>query len=449
MDQSGRYRAIFHSLPQPVFVIDGSQCIVETNTAAAVMLDDDPACGVGRRIDVCLPGLERSELQVRQAQEFERGWRRGGEDRLFRVRVAPVRAAEQCPGPQQDGAVVVLTDITERRRQLRDRLRLGAVVEFSDDAIIAFDTHGGIVAWNPGAERSYGYSRADAMGRSVSMLVPPQRHAEAEHLHARVMEEGETVRVETLRRRADGEVFPVSLTISPVLGTGGDVVGASAIARDITDRWRLQEARAKHIADLRGALSGTVRALSRAAGLRDSYTALHQQRVAMLAVAVGEVLGLDRLRLETIETASLLHDIGKVAIPAEVLVKPTPLTSLELALIRNHVEQGWEVLHDVPFAGPVAEVVYQHHEWLDGTGYPRGLRGEAILTEARIITACDVVEAMSSHRPYRAALGVDVALAEVTRHAGVRYDAQVVRALQRLLSAPDGRLRKEIEGTLD
>lgn len=444
-----RYRAIFKSLPQPAFVIDGGRRILDCNGAAVRMLGVAPSCHIGDRLETCLPGLEPDELAPCGPTEFERRWNMHGEERHFRVRVAPVLEQERRP-PAVDsgnGAVVVITDITERRRQLSERLRLGAMVEFIDDAIVAFDGEGRITAWNPGAERTYGYRRDEVVGQDVMLLMPRDRKYEAVGLHDRVLRGGETVRVETLRRRAGGEVFPVSLTLSPVQDDAGRIVGVSALARDITDRWRLQEARARHLGDLRGALAGTVRALSRAAGLRDSYTALHQQRVARLAAAVGQELGMGAASLETLETASLLHDIGKVSIPAEVLVKPVKLTTLEMALVRSHVEQGWEVLHDVPFSGPVAEVVYQHHERLDGTGYPRGLRGDAILQEARIVTVCDVVEAMSSHRPYRPALGVEVALAEVERHAGTRYAPEVVAALRRVLDTPDGGLRRELAET--
>jgi len=183
------------------------------------------------------------------------------------------------------------------------------------------------------------------------------------------------------------------------------------------------------------ALSQTVEALAAAAEVRDPYTAGHQRRVTDLAVAIAEAMGLEESRVEGLRVAGLMHDIGKLAIPAELLSKPSRLSSIEYELIRKHPETACGILGAVEFPWPIPEIVIQHHERLDGSGYPNGLKGDEILLEARILAVADVVEAMSSHRPYRAALGIDKALNEVRDGAGTLYDADVVSTCAKLLES--------------
>ena len=165
---------------------------------------------------------------------------------------------------------------------------------------------------------------------------------------------------------------------------------------------------------------------------RDPYTAGHERRVAELATAIAADLGMEGEALTALRLGGLIHDIGKIAVPAEILAKPGRLSEVEFDLIKLHPVTGFDILGPIDFGRPVAEMVLQHHERLDGSGYPRGLKGEDILPEARILAVADVVEAMSSHRPYRAAFGIEAALAEVREHAGVKYDADVVASCVRL-----------------
>ena len=165
---------------------------------------------------------------------------------------------------------------------------------------------------------------------------------------------------------------------------------------------------------------------------RDPYTAGHERRVAELATALAAELGRPAEERETLRLAGLIHDIGKIAVPAEILAKPGRLSEVEFNLIRQHPQSGFEILEAIDFGGPVAELVLQHHERLDGSGYPGALTAPEILPGARILAVADVVEAMSSHRPYRAALGMEAALAEVSGGAGAKYDPEVVVACVRL-----------------
>jgi len=183
---------------------------------------------------------------------------------------------------------------------------------------------------------------------------------------------------------------------------------------------------------LRGALMNTVRVAMILSELRDPYTAGHERRVAEIAVAISAELGFDIRRQEGIRVAGHLHDVGKMLIPAEILSKPGKLTEIEYALVRQHAQAGYDVLKGVEFPWPIAEVALQHHERIDGTGYPQGLRGEDIIIEARILAVADTVESMSSHRPYRAALGIDKALAEIEGGRGTAYDAVAADACLKL-----------------
>ena len=178
--------------------------------------------------------------------------------------------------------------------------------------------------------------------------------------------------------------------------------------------------------------SHAITAIASTVEMRDPYTSGHQRRVAELAVKIATEMGLPPENIEGLRMACVVHDIGKIHVPAEILSNPGQLTTAEFDIIKTHPRAGFDILKGIDFPWPVAEIVYQHHEKIDGSGYPRGLKGDEILLEARILTVADVVEAMSSHRPYRPALGVFPALQEITQHKGALYDLQVVDACLRL-----------------
>ena len=184
--------------------------------------------------------------------------------------------------------------------------------------------------------------------------------------------------------------------------------------------------------NLRKALGATIEAMARTVEMRDPYTAGHQRRVADLARAIATAMSLEGDAREAIRMAASIHDIGKVAIPAEILSRPRRLTESEFSLVREHARFGYELLSPIDFPWPVAAIVLQHHERLDGSGYPKGISGDEIRMEARILAIADVVEAISSHRPYRPALGLDAALQELADRRGELYDAEAVDACIRV-----------------
>ena len=188
----------------------------------------------------------------------------------------------------------------------------------------------------------------------------------------------------------------------------------------------------RYVTELEAAFMSTVQVINTLIDMRDPYTAGHERKVAELAAAIGAELGFSVRQQDGLRAAGYLHDIGKITIPAEILVKPGKLSAIEYQLIQEHAQAGYRVLKDVKFPWPIADVVLQHHERMDGSGYPQGLKGEAIVLKARILAVADVVEAMSSHRPYRPARGIDTSLAEIKRGRGTLFDADVVDACLRL-----------------
>ena len=185
---------------------------------------------------------------------------------------------------------------------------------------------------------------------------------------------------------------------------------------------------------LRKTLGGTIQVISRAVEMKDPYTAGHQRRAADLARAIATEMGISADRTDFVRIASTIHDIGKISVPAEILSKPTKLTDIEFRLIKAHAQAGYDILKNIEFPWPVADVILQHHERMDGSGYPQGIKGYDLLLESRILAVADVVESMASHRPYRPALGIDAALEEITKNRGTLYDPRVVDICLRLFN---------------
>jgi putative nucleotidyltransferase with HDIG domain len=180
---------------------------------------------------------------------------------------------------------------------------------------------------------------------------------------------------------------------------------------------------------LADALKATIEAMSKTMEWRDPYTAGHQKRVALISVAIAKKLEWSEESVQALYMAAMVHDIGKVAVPAEILTKPTRLTDLEMKMVQEHAATGYQILKDIPFPWPIAQMVYQHHERLDGSGYPLGLKGDEICQEARILAVADSIEAMATHRPYRPSRGLMVAMDEIKTEVGVKLDTKVVQAV--------------------
>ena len=238
--------------------------------------------------------------------------------------------------------------------------------------------------------------------------------------------------LETQAHHKDGHLLWIENIISFIGAENGKPVLLLGETRDITERKRAEQNLQRTLDSLRKAFGTTIRIMVSAIEMRDPYTAGHQIRSADLARAIAMEMGLPEEQVDGIRLAGSIHDIGKLSIAAEILSKPTKLKDIEFDMIKEHSRNGYEMLKDMESPWPLAEIVYQHHERINGTGYPRNIKGDEIILEARIMAVADVVEAMASHRPYRPALGIEAALEEIEQNKGILYDDVVVDACRRL-----------------
>ncbi|MCG7852919.1 MAG: response regulator, partial [Methanosarcinaceae archaeon] len=245
------------------------------------------------------------------------------------------------------------------------------------------------------------------------------------------------LKVKTLsdeRRRAEEELKKsyADLDYQVKLRTAELAKVNEMLQADIAERKRTEEKLQHTLDSLRKAISTTVQVMVSAVETRDPYTAGHQIRSADLSRAIAAEMGLPQDRIDGIRMAGSIHDIGKLSVPAEILSKPKKLSEIEFSLIKEHARTGYEILKNVESPWPLAEIVYQHHERMDGSGYPRNLKGDEIIMEARILAVADVVESMASHRPYRPALGLEAALQEIEKNKGLLYDSHAVETCLRV-----------------
>lgn len=571
--------------------------------------DASEVCGqqqVNRIAPQCRSDVERRIRLRKEGKSVERAYETTGQRKdgsQFPLYVSAKRIVLN-DGP---ATFAFLIDLSERKEAEAVLKRLAAIVQFSADGIIGMDLDSRITNWNPGAEAIFGYSESEVLGKAAAMLAPSNRKEESRDLIQSLIQGNATVDVETRRLRKDGKQIDIAYRLSPIKDSDNRIIGVSAIARDITEKRRLERALSslsqcnivliqatdeqtllkdvcrvivevggydlarvgfpvhdspgsvhpvtqfgiqegnlvktapiwadnnnerspvaialstgepqisrnlkdihslssrpnvvpdlryeacialplmsslgalgvleifssesdafdptevnllrelagylefgietlrtradrdrialesrKHDEILRNSLEETIKAIADIIEMRDPYTSGHQRRVSELAVAIANELGLPETTIHGIELAARIHDLGKISIPSEILCKPTKLSEIEYLLLQNHAKWGFEVLKGIQFPWPIATMVLQHHERQDGSGYPQGLKGDEILLESKILSVADVVEAMMSHRPYRAALGIERALKEIQNGRGTLYDAAVVDACVRI-----------------
>ncbi len=346
--------------------------------------------------------------------------------------------------PYADGQAIlgVVTDITARKRTedhiRRSERRVRLLLDSTAEGIYGLNMEGNCTFANAACCRLLGYDDpSELIGANMHGLIhhtrPDGSHYPARECHIlKAFRQGVGAHVddEVLWRR-DGTSFPAAYWAFPIF-EADNVVGAVVTFLDISEQVKARDALQKSHEQLQAALQSTISAISKAVEARDPYTAGHQQRVARLACAIACEMGLGRDVDEGIRLGGMIHDIGKIHLPAEILSKPGRLSAMEYELVKSHVRVGYDILKDIDFPWPVADIAYQHHERLDGSGYPQGLKGDEICLEARIVAVADVVEAMSSHRPYRPALGMDAALDEISAKRGKWFDPDAVDACIRL-----------------
>ncbi len=335
--------------------------------------------------------------------------------------------------------------LRESQRQFATTVRCIA------DCVVVTDTDMKITLMNPSAQSVTGWPEQEALGKrleDILKLVDERTMMPYESPVGDVLQKRVALNMigPVLLIRRNGEKVPVEDSAAPMIDDAGRLTGAVMVFRDITERKRaeaaiktafdtLEERVREQTAELRTSLDklgraveGTIQALATMVEARDRYTAGHQVRVADLACEIARHMGVMESRFTVIRIAGLIHDVGKVCVPTEILNKPAALSAIEFEIVKQHPKAAYDVLGKIEFPWPIADIVLQHHERMDGSGYPSGLRGDQIFPEARILGVSDVVEAMSSHRPYRAALGTEKGLKAIQEGRGTLYDPQVVDA---------------------
>ena len=306
--------------------------------------------------------------------------------------------------------------------------RYHSIFNDSLNGIYRINPEGKFLLANPAFISMLGYSSYEEMALSITD-VEKQLYVNPEDRRSilDILEKHGTVKGFKMQIfKKDGTKIWISSNIQSIFDKIGNCLYYDCVAEDITERKDAQEALLRSAEKLKRTLSGTIHVLSLTIESRDPYTAGHQKKVADLAERIARDMGFSEDAVENIKMAGIIHDIGKISIPVEILSKPGKLTDLQMNLIKVHSRSGYDILKSVDLPYPIAEVVFQHHERLNGSGYPQGLKGEEILPESKIIAVADVVEAMASHRPYRPALGIDTALEEIEKNKGILYDEKVV-----------------------
>ncbi len=326
-------------------------------------------------------------------------------------------------------------DVARQARAISEE-RFHHLATAAQDAIIMLDDNGKIEYWNPSAERLFGFTREEAMGAAMHDLIAPEsyradfaRGFEAFRVTGKGPIVGKVVELQALCK--DGSTLPIELSVSAM--HLNDSWHAAGIIRDISGRKANEAALAQSAVQLQRALQSVIQAIATTIEKRDPYTAGHQQTTARLVTAIAAEMGWPPDRIEGLRLGATIHDIGKIYVPAEILSRPGALTESEFKIIKTHPAVGYDIVKDVEFPWPVAEMILQHHERLDGSGYPAGLKGDEIIPEARILSVADVVEAIVSHRPYRPALGVEAGLSEILKHRGTLFEPDVVDACVRVV----------------
>jgi len=334
----------------------------------------------------------------------------------------------------KDGKTVAIygmyRDISDRKNAeealRRSEERYRAIIEQQRDIIVRFTPDWNITFANEAYCRYYGLTADKALGRSFLSHIPEtDRGKTIKHLQG-LSKENPVEKTEEVTILPSGETRWQQWIDTALFDSSGNIVEYQSVGRDITDRVLMEDSLRQSTEKLEKTLDDTVRLLAGTMRIRDVYTADHQEGVARLAKAIAEEMGFSDERVKGIWVAGMIHDIGKLYIPGEILNKPTSLSNLEYEIVKRHAEVGAETLQEVSFPWPVSRIVGQHHERLDGSGYPNGLAGDEILEETRILSVADVVEAMHSHRPFRAAYSLDKALDTVREGSGNIFDERVV-----------------------
>ena len=430
-----RYRKLFSSIADPIFVFDRETGLVLDGNAAA-------CDNYGYTIDE-LRTMTPEDLHPREEAESAAANIRDVENsspneythitKNGKRMSVEVHTAELEYGGKL-AWISIVRDLSKRKRAEADAhkelKRAQQYLDVAGTVFLAMDEKGRVTLVNRRGCQLLGYEEAEILGKNwFEHFVPKAIREEISSVSKSLLgSEGAMAEYhENPVLTKSGKERLIAWHNVVLRDEQGQIIGHLSSGNDITEQRVAEE-------NLRHSLEATIQAVAWIIEKRDPYTSGHQRRVAQLSVAIAHRLQLSKHQTEGIRVAATLHDTGKISVPAEILSKPSALTEMEYALLQEHPKVAHEILQTIAFPWPVAEIVLQHHERLDGSGYPRSLSGENILLEAKIMAVADVVEAMSSHRPYRPALGLDAALEEITTNRGRLYDEEVVDACVQLFA---------------
>ena len=457
-ESESKYRLLADNVNDVIFVLDMDLNYTYVSPSVRILRGYEPEEVIGQPASQTVPpsSWEVATRTLDEVLKLEKS-ADSGETPLYRtlqlemrrkdgtlvwteVKLSFIRDEERQPV----GILGVTRDIADRKRSEEELQHseafLNKILEESPNPMWISDEDGTLIRINQACCDLLKITEEEVVGKynvlkdnlvAEQGLLPLVRSVFGEGRSVRFDMKYHTAQLNQLKLQRKTSVV-LDVTIFPIRESNGTITNAVIQHIDITDRKRAEEALLDTSEKLRRSLGGTVQAISTVVEARDPYTAGHQRRSADLARAIAEEMNMTADRVDFVHTVASIHDIGKIAIPAEILSKPGKLTDIEFTLVKNHPLAGYNILKDIDFPWPVADVVLQHHERMDGSGYPHGLMGDATLPEAKILAVADVMEAILSHRPYRSSRGLDAALEEISENRGILYDAKVVDACRGL-----------------
>ena len=434
----GEWIELLDAIEDPVFIHDKSYCLKYVNKSYCNLAGLDSQAMLGKPywkffpkgngpLDGCIQAIESETKNACSREETTIG------NKTFLSKSFSKRSQDQ----KTVNAIHILQDITEQKRLSNELNHRNYFLELVIENMPARIFWKGCDLLYLGCNTKFA---KDAGFSSPSDLIGKSDYEMAWRSQAEMFRADDTRAIkldvskldyEEESTSPDGKIAWLRTSKLPLLDNDKNITGMLGFYQEITnekqERDRVALEQKIHIEDLNRALDSIIQVMSKAMELRDPYTAGHQAKVALIACAIGKELGWDENHISGLRMSALVHDIGKIGIPSEILTKPAMLSEYEEKLMQEHAEKGYQLLKGISFPWPIADWVRQHHERTDGLGYPQGLHGEAISIEAKVLGVADTLEAMSAHRPYRPALGLPAALAEIKAQSGIKFDPDVVR----------------------
>ena len=450
-DSERRLKILFESAPDAYYLNDMEGRFVDGNRAAEAITGYERKELIGKSLlELGLISAEQMPKAAVLLDHNQHGQPTGPDEFVLKRKDGSLVNVEVNTSPAtingQRLALGSVRNLTERRRaeeairESESRYRL--LAENLSDVIWTMDTNLRYTYMSPSVTSLRGYSVEEAIALSMEETTTPASLQTVLRVMATAeAKEGmgsnsqsSSVTLELELNCKDGSTVWAENRITYLRDSAGRLTGYLGVSRDITERREVSQRLEQSLQKLERTLDGTIQAITRMVESKDSYTVGHQRRVAQLGCAIAQEMGFAPDQVQVVRIAGLLHDIGNISVPQELLNKPGKLTDTEFQLIKTHSQTGYDILKPMEFPWPIADIVVQHHERMDGSGYPSGIREDKLLMEARILGVADVVEAMNSYRPYRTPLGIDKALELISRNSGILYDPRVVDVCVRLFT---------------